>query len=253
MLWPEYNAKAINNYSIIINKYGNENSAVTAAILSRYLDGFNVAREKVLNSSADPLERSQDLVNLLSYKQALSILEEEEKKAGESDIPRIKYFKARCLTGIGQPEKAAENYLQVIMSSPSSQYARYSNRKLFMIGTRAGGDNNITKLSEKLNTKLKDPVLAEMIKDFKDNPEPEIDIQNFEKIDIPEELSIKTEKFAEESKDSKKISNYITIVTSDGNTFKGTLIEQNDNEIALQTSIGRINVKRDKITNITAK
>ena len=245
--------KAMNNYSVIINKYVNENSAVTAAILSRYLEGFNVARERVLSSTADPLQRSQDLVNLLAYKQALGILEEEEKKADVSDIPRIKYFKARCLTGMGQPEKAVVNYLQVITSSPSSQYAKYSNRKLFMIGTRAGGNNSITKLSEKLNAKLNDPSLTEMVENQKDNPEQEIEVQNFENIKIPEELLEKTEKLTETSSNSEKISRYMIIQTSDGNTFKGTLIEQSDMEISLQTSIGRINVKRDKITSITAK
>jgi tetratricopeptide (TPR) repeat protein len=247
------NDKAIHNYSTIINKYGNENSAITAAILSRYLEGFKLAREKVLRSNADPILRSQDLVNLLAYGQALKILEEEERRANPGDIPRIKYFKARCFTGIGEPEKAAENYLDVIVSSPSSQYAKYSNRKLFLIGSRAGGENDIIKLSEQLNGRLEDPVLSEMIKNQKDDIKPADKVSNLEKLNISKLFLEKAEKFAEGKEKSAALSKYYIILTSDGNTFKGTLIEQDDKEIALQTSIGRINVKRDKITSITIK
>ena len=247
------NDKAMYNYSTIINKYGNENSAITAAILSRYLEGFKLARERVLSSKADPILRSQDLVSLLAYEQALKILEDEEVRADPGDIARIRYFKARCFTGIGKPEKAVENYLQVIASSPYSQYAKYSNRKLFLIGSRAGGENNIIKISEQLNNKLKDPVLTEMIQNQKDNPEPAIDVNKLEKINISKNLLEKVEKFTEDKEKSAAISKFYVIQTSDGNTFKGTLIEQNEKEIALQTSIGRINVKRDKITSITVK
>jgi hypothetical protein len=247
------NDKAMYDYSTIINKYGNENSAITAAILSRYLEGFKLARERVLSSKADPLLRSQDLVSLLAYEQALKILKDEELRADPGDMPRIRYFKARCYTGIGEPEKAAENYLQVIISSPYSQYAKYSNRKLFLIGSRAGGENNIIKISEQLNNKLKDPVLSEMIQNQKDNPEPGLDVKKLEKINISNNLLEKVDKFTEEKEGSPAISKYYVILTSDGNTFKGTLIEQNEKEIALQTSIGRINVQRDKITSITVK
>jgi tetratricopeptide (TPR) repeat protein len=247
------NDKAMNNYTTIINKYGNENSAITAAILSRYLEGFKLARERVLSSKADPLLRSQDLVSLLAYEQALKILEDEELRADPGDIPRIRYFKARCFTGIGKPEKAVENYLQVIASSPYSQYAKYSNRKLFLIGSRAGGENNIIKISEQLNNKLNDPIMSEMIQNMKDNPEPAVDVSKLEKINISKNLLEKVDKFTEDKEKPAAISKFYVIQTSDGNTFKGTLIEQNEKEIALQTSIGRINVKRDKITSITVK
>ncbi|MBN2039319.1 MAG: hypothetical protein JW864_04720 [Spirochaetes bacterium] len=247
------NNAAIKNYSLIINEYGNENSAVTAAILSRYLEGFNLARERVLRSITDPLQRSQDLVNLLAYKQALNILEQEEAKAGKGDIARIKYFKARCFAGMGQAEKAVDNYLQVITSSPSSQYARYSNRKIFLIGARAGGGNNITGISEQINKTIKDPVLAGMIDDQKKNPEQELSADRFEEIKIPQTLLEKIDKIIDDNKKEKKINPFMIILTSDGNTFKGTLIEKNETEISLQTSIGRINVKRNKIIKITEK
>jgi hypothetical protein len=41
-----------------------------------------------------------------------------------------------------------ENYLKVVTTSPDSPYAKYSNRKIYMIGKAAGGDNKIVELSE---------------------------------------------------------------------------------------------------------
>jgi hypothetical protein len=247
------NDRATFNYNTIINKYGNENSAITASVLLTYLEGFKLARERVLKSKDNPLSRSQDLVALLSYEQALKILDEEEHKAGPGDIPRIKYFKARCFTGLGEPEKAAENYLDVIASSPASLFAKYSNRKLFIMGERAGGENEIIKIAKQLNKKLNDPVLTEMIQKKEENPEPDINLQKIEKINISKTILEKFDKITENNEKPEKVEKYLTIITSDGNTFKGTLIEQNDMEISLQTSIGRINVKKDKITSINAK
>ncbi len=247
------NDKAMHNYNTIINKYGNENSAITASVLLRYLEGFKLARERVLSGGGSPLSRSQDLVALLSYEQALKILEEEEHKAGPGDITRIKYYKARCFTGIGRPEKAVENYIDVIASSPSSQFAKYSNRRLYLIGARAGGENEIKKISIQLNSKLNDPVLTGIIREQEESPAPDKGIKNLERINIPKTILEKVDKIIEKKEITPGENAYLTIITSDGNTFKGTLIEQNDREISLQTSIGRINVKKDKITSITAK
>ena len=247
------NDKAMNNYSTIINRYGQESSAITATVLSRYLEGFKLAREKVLGNNADPLVRSQDLVNLLAYEQALNILKEAETRAGPGDIPRIKYFIARCFTGLGEPEKAVENYLQVIASSPYSPYARYSNRKLFLIGSRAGKENNIIKIAKQLNDTLRDPVLARMIQTQKEDPEPAEYPPDMGRINIPKELVEKVNTFTRNNTQSVEAGKHLIIQTSDGNTFKGNLIEQNEREVALMTSIGRINVKKDKITSITVK
>jgi tetratricopeptide (TPR) repeat protein len=247
------NEKAMNIYSTIINKFSQESSAITASILSRYLEGFKLAREKVIGSNVDPLIIGQDLVNLLAYEQALKILEDAVHKAKQEDIPRIKYFLARCFTGLGKPEKAVENYLQVIASSPYSQYAKYSNRKLFIIGERAGGENEIIAISKQLNGKLNDPLLSEMIQNQKDSPEPSENIKKLDKINISKNLLENVKRISTEGEISHSPGTYLIIQTSDGNTFKGALIEQNSKEIALQTTIGRINVKRDKITNITKK
>ncbi len=249
-----FNEKARYNYNVILEKYIRENSSITATILLGYLDGFHRAQQYVLDSKDDPILRSQNLVNLLAYKQALTILETSEHAAKPDDLVRIKYFKARCFGGLGETEKAVSNYLEVITSSPSSQYAKYSNRKLFMIGS-SGKNNSILKISKDLNVKLNDPVMTQMIRETGD-----INITDVAKqdeiinISLPSNLLDKINSMTSEKKKPAPPKNrYLIISTSDGNTFKGTLIEDVGDYIALDTSIGKIQVKKDKIKKITEK
>lgn len=251
--------KAEKNYKTVIEKYSHENSSITAVILLRYLSGFMQERDRVLSGKLDPVARSRKLVNLFAYKQALKVIDEIEQKAVPRDIPHIMYYKARCYSGIGKPERAFELFKKVIRKYPHSQYAKYSNRKIFLIGSAAGGDNKIIEASKELNRKLKDPVLKEMIKEQKNKLELKFTIEYLEDTGNSEESKQKPEsgeKTPDIQIDKTIISEknpYLVINTSDGNTFKGTLIEQNKSYIALQTSIGRINVKRDKVTQIKTK
>lgn len=243
------NDKARKDYHAIMDKYPQESSAITAAILLRYLEGFQSERERILGSNEDPVSMSQDLLNLLAYKQALQILRDAEKNAHASDIPRIKYFMARCYTGLGKPEKAIENYVRVITSAPNSGYARYANRKLLLIGTRSM-DNRIIEISKRLNTRLKDPAFDQMILEHKETGGPGA-LAGTAKIELAGKILEDVNAYADDTKRTPAPVRNLTIVTSDGNTFKGVLLEETPAEIAIQTSIGRINVKRDKITRIT--
>jgi tetratricopeptide (TPR) repeat protein len=274
--------KAENNYKKVIERYSQESSAITAVILLRYLDGFKLAREKVLSGDSDPLVISQKLVNLLAYKQALNVINDIERTAKPKDLPKIRYYKARCYTGLGKLSEALKTYSQVIADSPDSQYAKYSNRKLFLMGTSASRDNNIIAKSRELNMKFKDPVLNRMIKEHNDRPEMKYteqypDDKSIPDALIPDDLKQKEESLENgagrsekamidvikswqrsnvssrtdmEKKEPNKKVIHMEIITSDGNTFKGILIEENESFVALQTSIGRINVKREKITQI---
>ncbi|HNX25327.1 MAG TPA: tetratricopeptide repeat protein [Spirochaetota bacterium] len=245
------NDKAMHNYITIITEYSNESSAITASILVRYLEGFNLARERVLSGETDPVLKSQKLVSLLAYEQALKIINDTEQKVGPKDLPRILYFKARCYSGLGQPEKAVENYLKVITSNPDSPYAKFSNRKLFLIGTSAGGSNTILETSKLINKKLEDPVLDQMIEDRKDTAVTDITIHTPITLHVPGSFAEKVRKMTAETVPVKDI--FLVINTSDGNTFKGKLIEKTDNVISIETSIGRIDVKKDKITKVIEK
>ncbi len=247
------NNKAKGNYQTIIRDFGRENSAITATILSSYMEGFARARERVLGSVADPLLRSRKLVNLMAYEQALEILEKEETVANPRDLPFIRYTKARCYSGIGRPAKAAETYLAVITGAPSSEYARLSNRKLFAIGSRAGGDNAIRRVSIRINERLKDPVITEMLGNQKELPPIVPEAYRISDIEITERILRQADIFASKAEKPSRVDRFLVIETSDGNTFKGTVIEDTGEHIALMTSIGRINVKKNRVTRISEK
>jgi len=243
-----YNDKAMKNYKTIISDYSNESSAITASILLTYLEGFNRAREIILLDKSHPVLKSRRLVNLLAYEQALKIIEEIENKASPGDLPSIQYFKARCYSGLGEPQKAVETYLKVVTSYPTSLYAKYSNRKLYMIGKSAGGYNRITEISEKLNKKLNDPVMNDFIQKYKKSELATNADYTPVIVDIPENLKDKIQEITDEK--TLSAVTILMIITKDGNTFKGRLIEKRSDIISIQTSIGRIDVKTDRIAKV---
>ncbi len=243
------NDSAVINYRRVISEFGEESSAVTASILIRYLEGFTIERERAIAGGADPLTKSQMLVNLLAYKKALEIIEQVEKKTSRSDMPRMLYYKARCYSGLGEPGRAAESYIRVVNTAPSSPYARFSNRRLYMIGAFAGGDNSILKKAVENNKMLKDPVFDEIVRTRNENSI---------SLDLPEEriavelpASDRTGFGRQASDQPRGKVKFLVIITNDGNTFRGKLIKKTGSVISIQTTIGRIDVKREKIKNVT--
>lgn len=245
--------KARERYQTVIDKYGNESSAITATILLGYLEGFRLAREKALSGAGDPLQTSQNLVNLLAYEQALSLLTTAERGARPEDAPRIRYFMGRCYAGMGDTAKAAEHYARAITSSPSSPYAAYSNRRLFIMASSAG-DEAAQKMSMELNRLVEDPVLKKMIRERSAPRGMGNERTNRVKIIIPADIKKTVDALITGKKENPSGKTGIIVIhTSDGNIFKGTLIEETAGHMAIMTSIGRIEVKRDRITGVTGR
>jgi tetratricopeptide (TPR) repeat protein len=241
--------KALYNYKTVITDYSQESSAITASVLLKYLEGFRDAREKILFDKSDPLLKGQKLVNLLAYQEALDVIDTAEKNADPKELPRIKYFKARCYTGLGQHGKALENYFDAVTSNPYSPYAKYSNRKLFLLGTLAGGRNKILEISKQINKKLNDPVLSKMIEEQAEMSLNGVTVKDAINPDLPEIVKSKVENFIVNKPYEAGAS--LTVVTGDGNTFIGRLIEENREYISLQTSIGRVDIKKSEIIKVT--
>jgi len=243
--------KARASYMKILDEYISESSAVTAEILLRYLDGFAVARIKILAGASRPLEQSEKLVNLLAYEQALAVLESLETTAGPDMVDSIRYFKARCHAGLGNTSQAVENYLRVITRSPRSPYAKYSNRKLFMLGTQTG-NSEVRELAAELNNRIKDPVLEGMINDtetLKTSP-PVIIKPVAVTISQPVRDAVKTLS-SRPRRTALKKGSHLVVYTSDGNVFKGKVTDDSPDLVSLETSIGTIHVKKDRIVRIT--
>jgi tetratricopeptide (TPR) repeat protein len=243
--------KAQENYNRVIKEFGHEGSAVTATVLLRYLEGFSRARKRVLSDNADSLVKSRKLVSLLAYEKALEVLNDASKKASPEDIAQIEYFKARSYRGMGNSEKAVESFLKVITSNPDSVYARYSNRQLYIIGTNLGGSNKIREISKEINLKLKDPLfdqMAEHTDGSLKNMNMEIETVN---VVIPEKVAEEVKNIDAKSDDNKEV--YVTIITSDGNRFIGRLLKKSGTHISIRTSIGRVDVSREKIVEVLEK
>jgi len=278
------NEKAMRNYRTITQNYSQESSAITASILSRYLEGFIIARKRVLTDDRDSIGKGRKLLTLLAYEQALEIIETEAKSATSAqDLAQIEYFKARCYSGIGEPQRAVESYIKSITADPASPYAKYSNRKLYLIGTNKGGDNVIVKTAKQINEKLNDPVLTESIRENESraaaqsiadtrtqNAQTESsEINDLQQtltpitVTIPEKLIKSVEKVTSGEKiverseapaqQGPKAASYLVIRTSDGSTFRGTLLQKSVDTISIQTSIGRVDIKKDKIIEMTEK
>lgn len=250
------NEKALHNYRIILLHYNQESSALTAAILDKYLKGFISARERTLNEQSDSLVKGKKLLSLLAYEQALEIISQTEDKGSAGERAQIEYIKGRCYSGIGEPQKAVESYLKAISIEPTGEFAKYANRKLFLIGSAAGTDNEITRLSIQLNDTIKDPILSQTIREktlHSDIPGPEDGsalILNVspELKKIPEIVSAT---IAADTQKKSASPSIVRVKTVDGNIFRGTLVEKNSARVILETSIGRVTIDSDKIAEMS--
>lgn len=252
------NSKARHNYKTILNQYTDQSSAITASILSKYLDSFVLAQNKILANKIDPLIKSDKLLNLLAYKQALNIITQVEKDGTISDQAQIEYFKARCYSGLGRSQEAVTHYLKAITKNPDSVYAKYSNRKLYLLGTKSGPKSSITKTAQELNKVLNDPVLSKVIENSNirtssaTEPAIAIDLAVPDTMkDFVKKVTSNTEAQKDSSSNILQTGNFLTIHTIDGNIFKGTLLRKTSDNITLKTTIGQIDIQRKSIKKIT--
>jgi len=236
-------------YLKIIEQYGSESVAITATILLRYLEGFQNEHKRILDKENDPIIKSEKLYRLLSYKKALEILNNLESGSKGQQQDRISYYKAGCYSGLGKSEKAIENYIGIITQSPKSEYAKLSNRRLYVVGTRMG-NKSIKDASLKLNQVYNDKLLMEMAKNSARFDNSKTAIEGEKEIVLSPVLLKKIDrvilKFQNESYKGKNVS----VNTIDGNIFKGRVIKYTDKYITISTIIGQVTIKRKKISKI---
>ncbi len=247
--------KAQSLYLLIVKKYVGEEISVTATILLNYLKEVIDEQERVLNDEPDPIGRSKKLFNLFAYGKALEILNNYKGKAKPSAQAQILYYQARCYDELGLKEKSLDTHLKNIAGNPDSKYARYSNRRIYMIGSRLGKDNNIKEVSININKKLTDHVFEEMINSessMKINTISDSLIDNIKIKDIKiDNKAVRLEElFSNVAGESIYLGKKISVSTNDGSLFIGLVIESAANYISIETSIGRVNLKRDGIVNI---
>ncbi len=237
-------------YTRIIKEYSSENIAITASILLKYLKGFKNEQNRIKESDIGSIEKSEKLYSLQAYDDALDVLEGMETKAGPEQVSRIKYFKAQCYSGIGEPEKAAEIHMEIIAAHPGSKFARLSNRSLFLIGNRMGGENQFKRASVRLNRMIKDPVFEKMLETEKIYPRDDKNLRGpAERLKVPPGVFKKVDDILTARKSSPPVKR-VKVKTIDGNQFIGTVVREKENIYSIKTSIGVIDIHKKKISEI---
>jgi tetratricopeptide (TPR) repeat protein len=123
--------KAKSKYLTVIKEYGDINTAITAAVMLRYLEGFRTEIEKVLGTEKDSTAKGEKLYKLIAYTESYEVLKRIENTASLSERGKIKYFKGRTLEEIGETGKAIDIYQQIVMDNPQSEYASSANRRIY--------------------------------------------------------------------------------------------------------------------------
>jgi tetratricopeptide (TPR) repeat protein len=153
--------KAKEKFLEIIKNFENEDVAITAARLLRFIEELEEEVRKVKESDDSPLMKSEKLYKLIAFKEALEILEkvvEDEEKASE----KVDYLRARCYEETGEKETSVKIYQDIVENSIEgeqydSETAKQANRRILFISATEEEGEKIRELSIKNNELIADP------------------------------------------------------------------------------------------------
>ena len=141
---------AMGKYLYVIEHYPNEPVSVTASVLVEFL--------KKISSEADSVKKMPDshikmekLFRLIAFNDSLHVLENIKHKKNSGKNIAMLFFKARCLESTGKASEALEIYQAILMRSPSSEQAKYANRRIIMISLKSGLADEGRKLARRNN------------------------------------------------------------------------------------------------------
>lgn len=264
--------KAKGKFLTLIRDFDHDEIAIIAATLLRYMEGFKSEVDIIMKTEKDSIEKGEKLYNIIAYKQALKVLKRIEKNVDGRKLARFKYLQGKCLEGLGNKEKAIDNYQYVIQRHQKSRYAKAANRRLYIIGSLMQNGENIKKLAVLNNTLLKDPVMNKMLGEtnklesiktadeinpvtnyFKDKnikPEDKILVSNKKITKYVEAINKKLDKKDDKSPTKKKgnlVKQRVRIYTTDGNVFYGYIKRETGKSLILKTTIGDVEIYKSRI------
>lgn len=155
-------AKAKDKYLYIIKNYNNEEIAITAAILLRYLENFQGEIEKIKKSNMPDIDKSENLYKIIAFKDAIEILDNVQSN-NQNELEKVNYLKARCLEETDQKEESIKTYQKIIDENHKSEYAKYSNQRLLIISSIDMDGSTLKKLSIENNKLINDPSFNEIL------------------------------------------------------------------------------------------
>jgi hypothetical protein len=154
--------QAKGKYLTIIKNYENEDVAITAAVLLRYLEEIMAEVQRVKESDESPILKSEKLYKLIAFEEAIEILDKvttEDKTSTE----KVEYLKARCYEESGSKEKSVKIYQNIIQSDHNSEAAKLSNRRILAISVAEDESEKLKKLSMKNNELIEDDSFDELL------------------------------------------------------------------------------------------
>lgn len=154
--------EAKEKYNAVIKDYGDEDVAMTAVILLRFLEGFRSEILRITKGEKDSVVKGEKLYKLIAYKESLGVLERIEEDVDPSEKSRVKLFKARCMEELAEKEKAVNIYQEIIAEDRDSEYAKLANRRIFVTGMLAYNGSGLKELAVKNNEFLKDDVFTKL-------------------------------------------------------------------------------------------
>ncbi len=143
----------------VINKYDNENASITAVLLLKMLKDIKKERDYVIKTETDRVELSEKLVNLVSYKEALEILD-----SSGIDSLRVRYLRARCFEESGERLEAVKLYQQIIDLDSESEYAILANRRILINGSSVKELRGLKDVAFNNNRLLKDSEFEKLMR-----------------------------------------------------------------------------------------
>jgi len=266
--------KAKSGYLTVIKDYGDINTAVTAAVMLRYLEGFRTEIEKVLRSEKDSTSKGVKLYKLIAYTESYEVLKRIENSASSSEKEKIKFFKGRTLEEIGEAGKAVEIYQQIVMDNPQSEYASSANRRIYLVGSVNFNGEKIKKLAVENNKLINDDTLIKIVDEDEKFRTPDSKTNSADSVKVKSAFAEKIssrdlntaiqsnsidkmiKKVEERVNDKKNIKVNqsrpadveVKIFTKDGNIFTGVLMKETSDQIVINSSLGVIKISKSKIS-----
>lgn len=240
-------------YLNVINNYPTEDVSITAVILLRYLTTFQKEYANLKNRNLDAVLKSEKLYELMAFREALNILESIESEKKDNQPGKIQYYKARCYNALGQSEKSVNHYIELILNSPESYYSKLSKRRLYIIGSRLGGDNKIKKIAVQLNRTYRDSAMDNMILNDTLSDEESNAANIIKGIRIKNSYLSRIKNLGNIKKNQSLKGRKIIIHTRDESKFIGIVVAETNTYFKLSTSIGEVKIIKNRIKKIEIK
>ena len=166
--------------------------------------------KKIQKEKTDSIEKSKKLYRLLAYEKALKILDRLEVNSKPSLKSQVRYYQARCYNELGMKKISIEKHMKNITENPGSQFARLSNRRVYIIASRLG-KKNIKKLAINVNKIYRDKALNKILKSESNKTLNNISVDNIEKIKIDYKVIKQIEKISTSIIDARYIGKNVRI------------------------------------------